>query len=402
MTKARRKIARDVEADVLVMCRRRCCICYGLDHDLTIKSGQIAHLDGDPTNNRLESLCFLCLRHHDQYDTTTSQSKGLTSHEVRRFRKELHEVIETAWKQPALRESISGRTPAGVAGRYVRETEYESAELKVETLEDERVRVTGLALWGTRRGYGPNIGELEFEGAIADNEVRFVDQTPDAQEYRLALLFHGDGVTAREQYVVGYFGMNVSFEGEYRRVEAVAAPQEIFEGILLRVLPEILTVTGTRLDEIGLHVWLSEPWLADAAPGELRRAARVRLSDATPSRPRGWRRSEGVVGLCWERQTDVAVNLTDPHYREASATVWDDYPSDVTLGMTFDEFVETTRHFKVVSASPIVPANVAVGCASLNFDVDCEADYDMLWSDDVKRLLRRAAEDVAVVLRVMT
>ena len=93
---ARKRIPSDVEETVLVLCRRRCCLCYGLNRDVGIKAGQIAHLDGCNDNNDLDNLAFMCLEHHDEYDTRTSQSKGLTPREARLFRKELHEIIEQA------------------------------------------------------------------------------------------------------------------------------------------------------------------------------------------------------------------------------------------------------------------------------------------------------------------
>jgi len=86
---ARKKINIDVEADILVESRRRCCICYGLNRDLNIKTGQIAHLDKDNTNNKYDNLAFLCFKHHDQYDSKTSQSKNFTIKEVKRYREEL-------------------------------------------------------------------------------------------------------------------------------------------------------------------------------------------------------------------------------------------------------------------------------------------------------------------------
>src|SRR5438876_10253424 len=61
--------------------------------DQCVKSGQIAHLDHDNTNNDQDNVAFLCLTHHDQYDSTTSQSKGLRKSEVWHFRSELHARI---------------------------------------------------------------------------------------------------------------------------------------------------------------------------------------------------------------------------------------------------------------------------------------------------------------------
>jgi hypothetical protein len=78
---------------VLVLSRRRCCICFGLESDLKEKPGQIAHLDHDPANNDLDNLAWLCLPHHDRYDGKTSQSKGLRPSEVKHYRKELYDRI---------------------------------------------------------------------------------------------------------------------------------------------------------------------------------------------------------------------------------------------------------------------------------------------------------------------
>jgi hypothetical protein len=85
----RSPIPTKVIAEVTTASRRRCCICFGLEHDDRKKQGQIAHLDRDPSNHRLENLAFLCLDHHDQYDSRTSQSKGFTIDEVKRYRLEL-------------------------------------------------------------------------------------------------------------------------------------------------------------------------------------------------------------------------------------------------------------------------------------------------------------------------
>jgi hypothetical protein len=58
---SRRKIKKEVETPVLVLCRRRCCICYGLSRDTTIKTGQVAHLDRNRSNNNLDNLAYLGL-----------------------------------------------------------------------------------------------------------------------------------------------------------------------------------------------------------------------------------------------------------------------------------------------------------------------------------------------------
>jgi hypothetical protein len=90
---ARAKIPPEVIADVLVMARRRCCICFALSNDAEEKKGQVAHLDRDASNNSRDNLVFLCFDHHDQYDSRTSQSKGLTVDEVKRYRAQLDRFV---------------------------------------------------------------------------------------------------------------------------------------------------------------------------------------------------------------------------------------------------------------------------------------------------------------------
>ncbi len=80
---ARATIPPEVIADVLVASRRRCCVCFGLSNDTAEKKGQVAHIDRDASNSARDNLVFLCFDHHDQYDSRTSQSKGLTMEEVR-------------------------------------------------------------------------------------------------------------------------------------------------------------------------------------------------------------------------------------------------------------------------------------------------------------------------------
>lgn len=86
----RKGISDKTEAQVLTASRRRCCLCYYLDQLTTVRRGQIAHLDRDSSNPAFDNLVFLCLEHHDWYDSRTSQSKGATQAEVRHWRDKLY------------------------------------------------------------------------------------------------------------------------------------------------------------------------------------------------------------------------------------------------------------------------------------------------------------------------
>jgi hypothetical protein len=87
---ARKAIPKAIQVSILFKSRRRCCLCFGLRGEDVVKKGQLAHLDGDNENFAEDNLAFLCLEHHDEYDSTPGLSKGLREQEVRRWRDELH------------------------------------------------------------------------------------------------------------------------------------------------------------------------------------------------------------------------------------------------------------------------------------------------------------------------
>src|SRR5687768_9795451 len=95
----RKPIPKKVEAEVLIRCKRRCAVCYGLKLDTSIQKGQIAHIDKNPSNNSIDNLVFLCFDHHDEYDSRTSQSKSLTAGEICHFKDELVSNIARTWKE---------------------------------------------------------------------------------------------------------------------------------------------------------------------------------------------------------------------------------------------------------------------------------------------------------------
>src|SRR5258706_2672456 len=90
----RRKLPKRDETAVLTRSGRRCCVCFGLHGDTKIKAGQIAHLDGDRSNDTLDNLAWLCLFHHAAFDTRSNVTKGFTSEEVKVYRARLHDAIE--------------------------------------------------------------------------------------------------------------------------------------------------------------------------------------------------------------------------------------------------------------------------------------------------------------------
>lgn len=213
---ARTPVKKGDAAKVLLKARRRCCICFGLNRDTSIKQGQIAHLDRDNTNSTEGNLAFLCFDHHDQYDSKTRQSKNFTPTEVKQFQTELHKAVALAFgTEVAFGEAKASVDP--IVGHYIRGGDFESAELKIERLADGRYHVYGIALWGKTRERGPNMGELDFISELIAGDISYSWRYPASDEYIAKLHFVDGRLEVTERNWVGMFGMNVNFNGDYEK-----------------------------------------------------------------------------------------------------------------------------------------------------------------------------------------
>jgi hypothetical protein len=92
-SRARKSLPPEIQTCILFESRRRCALCFHLREDLAVTPGQIAHLDRNPANYAEDNLAFLCLEHHDEYDSRTSQRKGFTIDEAKAARADLHQAI---------------------------------------------------------------------------------------------------------------------------------------------------------------------------------------------------------------------------------------------------------------------------------------------------------------------
>ena len=96
----RARIPQPTETAVLVKSARRCALCFHLSRDLGEKRGQIAHLDGNPSNAAEDNLAFLCFDHHSEFDSRTSQHKNYTPQEVKTARNRLYVAIAAVEHAP--------------------------------------------------------------------------------------------------------------------------------------------------------------------------------------------------------------------------------------------------------------------------------------------------------------
>ncbi len=219
---SRKPLPAPTETGVLVQSRRRCCICFGLNRDTQLKAGQIAHLDQKSSNNAETNLAFLCFEHHDEYDSVSSQRKNLTIGEVKQFRTELYESINKAFTQQVHFGEITTPASDPFAGSWIRVGSGEDgAELNFTPLPDSfegnvQYYVSGLALYGTSRPYGPNLGILEFTGELIEGcEIVYARPLREDEVTTTWLRFIDGMLEVTEENWLGAYGMNASFRGKY-------------------------------------------------------------------------------------------------------------------------------------------------------------------------------------------
>ena len=178
-----------------------------------MKQGQIAHLDQNSANSSEDNLAYLCSDHHDQYDGSTKQSKNFTIEEVKHFREELHKATQMAFSTTvAFGQAVTGQLE--VAGHYIRSGNFESADLTIKRLDDGRYHISGLALWGTSRKFGPHLGELDFVAELQGDMIIHTEAF-SGRAYAAILRFSDGRLSISEENWSGMFGMNVNFSGDY-------------------------------------------------------------------------------------------------------------------------------------------------------------------------------------------
>lgn len=223
---ARKPVPKDVQAGVLLASRRRCCICFGLNRDTSLKTGQIAHVDRNSNNNSQDNLVFLCLTHHDAYDSRASQSKNITEQELRAFQSELTRALSLAFAQDIAfggAVATQEQMKKTIEGHYIRsdDSETSSAEIVISRIASRHSQypVSGFALWGRQREYGPNIGEFDLVMEIRDGEFYPIRRAGNTENHRIRIALDGNKLSVSEENWLGAYGMNVHFEGEYEKVE---------------------------------------------------------------------------------------------------------------------------------------------------------------------------------------
>ncbi len=180
---SRKRTPEQTEADVLIASRRRCALCFGFFGDLDQKRGQIAHVDRDPSNADFDNLAYLCLPHHDEYDSKTSQSKRFTPAELIAYRKRLYERMGEGVEEHPQALQLPQSPVAAVASPAANARQEACIELErdagvlVERLTSHgRLESDEQMLWATIKRFEDNIGLVRRDQGLTQAIRDFAHQ----------------------------------------------------------------------------------------------------------------------------------------------------------------------------------------------------------------------------------
>lgn len=164
---------------------------------------------------------------------------------------------------------------------------------------------------------------------------------------------------------------------------------------MLMALADIAHIASLPCQRIGVHAYVVRNHFPSRfRPATLDRIERVRLSSTPVPSNINWTAGKGVVGLCWQQQRDIAMDLDALHgpHVGCDASIWATLGHDVTLGLSFQEFKRTTGKYGFVVATPLArPSGEVVGVIAA--DGPC-GESSALDTGPVKDVLRRLADDI--------
>lgn len=176
-----------------------------------------------------------------------------------------------------------------------------------------------------------------------------------------------------------------------------AKHQPLVDQALQGALVEIVDTCSADYKRIGVNAFLVRRTVLHPLSGVQKRIARLRMSASPPPSAITWTKGKGVIGSCWLRKTEVAVNLRKQYKPLHGCTEeeWLAAPADVKQGLTYKEF-QQVRGYGIIVASPMIDVKGRYrGCVS----VDSPEAYDgLIFDDDVREVLQVAARTVLGVV----
>jgi hypothetical protein len=151
-------------------------MCFHLDEDLSVKDGQLAHIDRDRGNGAESNLVFLCLVHHNQYDARPSQAKGWLPAELAAIKRQFLQAIAEG------RHVISRATLAAQGRKADRAMFAELVQMMIQSRTADFLRRT---CFGSESFHWRQLNDIENYVTFSDGaEHEFIDRDLEARRQR--------------------------------------------------------------------------------------------------------------------------------------------------------------------------------------------------------------------------
>ena len=247
----RKPITDAIQTRVLLRSRRRCCLCFWLSGEDEVKKGQLAHLDGNNENPDEANLVFLCLEHHDEFDSTPRLSKGLREREVRQWRDELYKEMEYRFRTTK-RHDAELTLVRLVRTHESLEYDYYCAQFRLRNAGDAEIRSPTISL---------NLGKTLYADPRWDSKV----QTTLASCKQIASdLFEANGRIATltpaavllRDHSIDFYGLSWHLSGR-QAGSPITIPYRVDGEGMVPILKEIritLAVNDAELVTVGYLV----------------------------------------------------------------------------------------------------------------------------------------------------
>jgi hypothetical protein len=158
-------------------------------------------------------------------------------------------------------------------------------------------------------------------------------------------------------------------------------------------LVQVIDLTGLDWKAVGMNAFLIERRHRWRREQYLHRIGRERISIHPLPSEVTWTKGKGVIGRCWELNSDVGVDLAKHFapYRSLTEAEWDALPSDERFGLSYLEF-KRTEHLGPVVATPMQEADgTIIGVVSVDGP---PGTYTRLSSEPVREAIGAAATTI--------
>jgi len=152
MAKYRKKVPHDIEAEILFINDRTCCVCRD-----PMKGVQIHHIDGNPNNNNLSNLAVVCTNHHDEIHKSGGITKGISPTLLKKYKRNWELTVRTrrTHKYGPLKSSLG--IEKTLFKFEIRKTAYEMVALKDSDIDGINQRLDFLHTLYLLEGYTDQI-----------------------------------------------------------------------------------------------------------------------------------------------------------------------------------------------------------------------------------------------------